>query len=140
MKIANVNKSLEFLSKIEKVNSRHLYSGDKIVRCDKKIIWELLYDIWSYYKNRTVGNVAKSPCFQPRLQGVKTNSTSEIDSKTKLTREEETDSFLETNQRKNNKNLINKKVVSSNFNDDILLNKDNSDLTNNIDLSIHNKR
>ena len=55
-KTANVIKCLEFLRKIEKVNPRHLYSVENIVNGDKMVIWEILFDIWSYYAKEKNGN------------------------------------------------------------------------------------
>ena len=45
-----------------------MYSSEAFAKGDKKVIWELLYDIWSYYRGIISGNVNKSPFIQCRLE------------------------------------------------------------------------
>ena len=47
--IVNINKVLEYLRTVEKFNQRNLYSNMEIAKNNKKIIWELLEDIYNYY-------------------------------------------------------------------------------------------
>lgn len=48
----NINKVLEHLRGIGKINSRHLWSNNEIASGEEKTVWELLDDIWHYYSNK----------------------------------------------------------------------------------------
>ncbi len=45
-----------------------MYSSEAIAKGDKKITWELLFDVWDYYRGIISGNVNKSPSIQCRLE------------------------------------------------------------------------
>jgi hypothetical protein len=52
-KLVNINKALEFLRKNEKMNPRHLWETNLVAAGDHKVIWELLYDIWTFYNSKS---------------------------------------------------------------------------------------
>ncbi len=54
----NINKVLEYLRNIGKINNRHLWSGMEIASGEEKTIWEFLDDLWYFYsnKNHDIGN------------------------------------------------------------------------------------
>ncbi|MCQ2819004.1 MAG: calponin homology domain-containing protein, partial [archaeon] len=56
----NINKVLDFLRSKEKFKSRHLWKGDEISKGDKKVIWELLHDLFSFYKHNNYFPKSKS--------------------------------------------------------------------------------
>jgi hypothetical protein len=57
IKIINVKKVLEFLRTHEKINFRHLFDVENIVKGDKETIVELLIDIHNFYcKNENMSN------------------------------------------------------------------------------------
>lgn len=50
----NINKVLDYLRSIEKFSSQHLWSGSEIAKGDRKVIWELLDDLCSFYGKQNI--------------------------------------------------------------------------------------
>lgn len=62
---ANVTKALEFLKGFPKVNSRYLWSGQKVIEGNENVIWGLLEDIKTLYSGKTKDQ-GKSPIKAPK--------------------------------------------------------------------------
>ena len=50
----NINKVLDYLRSIEKFSSHHLWSGSEIAKGDRKVIWELLDELCSFYGKQNI--------------------------------------------------------------------------------------
>lgn len=55
--LANINKVLEYLRSLPKMNARYLWSGKSIIDCDELVVWGLLEDIKGLYAKK-IGNSA----------------------------------------------------------------------------------
>ena len=69
-RLNNINRVLSYLEKFEKFNPRHLWNSKKIENGDKIVIWEFLYDIYTFFnktfikslpKNKTSRSSSKKP-------------------------------------------------------------------------------
>ena len=140
MKIANVNKSLDFLRKIEKVKTRNLHFADEIVKGSKKVIWGLLYDMWLYYKNKNLG-ISSSPVPHPKpVISELSSAVKKPKFIIKIKKEEYSNDDNEINS-KYSENIfkINKNGVSNNYADVSHYKTALSNRSSNSDLSLNNQ-
>lgn len=56
---ANFSKVMNFFKKLEKMNSRFLFSEDKIIEGDENVIWGFLNDVWMWRFNKSNGYETK---------------------------------------------------------------------------------
>ena len=50
--LINISKALDYLKKLENFPKRHVFDNELIFEIDEQVIWELLYDLYKYYRNK----------------------------------------------------------------------------------------
>ena len=138
--LMNINKALEFLSKLEKFPKRHVFDNELIFELDDKIIWEILYDLYNYYNKKN----------EKKITSNKLNNTNDLKNgllstqriKIQFKKNGLSHDYNDKNNKIYNKN---KKIVINNdnlnkYNSNILMNSDNFYNSKNKSELINNKK
>ena len=138
--LMNINKALEFLSKLEKFPKRHVFDNELIFELDDKIIWEILYDLYNYYNKKNEKKITSNKLNNTNDLKNDLLSTQRIEIQFK--KNELSHDYNDKNNKIYNKN---KKIVINNdnlnkYNSNILMNSDNFYNSNNKSEFINNKK
>ena len=138
--LMNINKALEFLSKLENFPKRHVFDNELIFELDDKIIWEILYDLYNYYNKKNEKKITSNKLNNTNDLKNDLLSTQRIEIQFK--KNELSHDYNDKNNKIYNKN---KKIVINNdnlnkYNSNILMNSDNFYNSNNKNEFINNKK
>ena len=138
--LMNINKALEFLSKLEKFPKRHVFDNELIFELDDKIIWEILYDLYNYYNKKNEKKITSNKLNNTNDLKNDLLSTQRIEIQFK--KNELSHDYNDKNNKIYNKN---KKIVINNdnlnkYNSNILMNSDNFYNSKNKSELINNKK